>query len=421
MDNPQRTTLPNGLVTVTENMPEMRSVSLGLWIRVGSRHETSQMNGISHFIEHMVFKGTERRSAEAIARSVDSIGGHLDAFTAKEFICFSTKVLDEHFPVAFDVLADLVQNPTFQEEDISRERKVVQEEIKMIEDTPDDLVYEIFTQKYWRNHSLGRPILGTQQTVKRFTQPALFDYFGSHYAPNRLLVAAAGHLEHARVVDLVTSYFSDRKPSKLVLNGKRPVPFPKITQRNKKDLEQVHICLGAPAYAATDKRRYACYILNTILGGGMSSRLFQNVRERHGLAYAIFSALNGYSDTGYLSIYAGTAPQNVRQVIRLVVQEFAELKKNPITAEEMKRVKEHLKGSLMLSLESTSSRMSNLARQEMFFGRFSTLDEVIRRIDRVTADEVQEVSREFFQPEKLALTVLGPMNGTRLKRSILSC
>ena len=421
MDNRQRTTLDNGLVIVTENMPAVRSVSLGIWVRVGSRHEESELNGISHFIEHMVFKGTHKRSAEAIARSVDSIGGYLDAFTAKELVCFSTKVLDEHLPVAFDVIADLVQDPLFAEEDIRRERQVVQEEIKMVEDTPDDLVHEIFTQEYWRNHSLGLPILGTRKSVKRFTQPELFDYFGTHYVPNQLLLTAAGHLEHARVVDLASRYFSARKPSRTKPNLTRPVAHARITHRNKSNLEQVHVCLGTPAYPAADDRRYACYILNTILGGGMSSRLFQNIREKQGLVYAIFSSLNSYSDTGNLSIYAGTAPQNARKVVQLVTRELAGLKEQPVTAEELQRAKDHLKGSLMLSLESTGSRMSNLARQEMFFQRFSSLDEVLERINRTQAEEVLEVARQFFQPKKIALTVLGPLNGTRLQRNHLEC
>ena len=421
MKRPQRTTLDNGLVIVTENMPEVRSVSLGIWVRVGSRHEKEKFNGISHFIEHMVFKGTHKRTQEEIARSVDSIGGHLDAFTAKEFICFSTKVLDEHLPLAFDVLADMVQDPLFGKGDIQRERQVIQEEIKMVEDTPDDLVHEIFIKNFWPNHSLGRPILGTRRSVGSFAQTTLFNHFRKYYAPNRLVISAAGHLKHERVVDLVARYFSKKKAAAVPANGSKPVPHPGITYRNKRGLEQVQICLGTPAYPVVHDKRYVCYILSTILGGGMSSRLFQNIREKQGLVYAVFSFLNSYSDSGNLAIYAGTAPANARKVIQLITRELADLKENPVSEEEIRRAKDHLKGSLMLGLESTGSRMSNLARQEMYFGRFASLDEILRHIERVTREDVQQVSRELFQVEKIALTVLGPSNGHRMTRRSLEC
>ena len=421
MKKPQRTTLDNGLVIVTENMPEVRSVSLGIWVRVGSRHEKAEFNGISHFIEHMVFKGTHKRTQEEIARSVDSIGGHLDAFTAKEFICFSTKVLDEHLPLAFDVLADMVGDPIFGKGDIQRERRVVQEEIKMVEDTPDDLVHEIFTKSYWRNHSLGRPILGTRRSVGGFSQATLFKHFRRNYAPNGLLVTAAGHLEHDRVVDLVARTFSKQKAAAVPTNGSKPVPHPDITYRIKRELEQVHICLGTPAYPVVHDKRYVCYILSTILGGGMSSRLFQNIREKQGLVYAVFSFLNSYRDSGNLAIYAGTAPANARKVVQLITRELGDLKEKSVSEEEIRRAKDHLKGSLMLGLESTGSRMSNLARQEMYFSRFTFLDEILRHIERVTVEDVQQVSREIFQAEKIALTVLGPSNGGRMTRRSLEC
>lgn len=421
MEKPQRTTLDNGLVVVSENMPEMRSVSLGVWVRVGSRHEKEEFNGISHFIEHMVFKGTHKRTQEEIARSVDSIGGHLDAFTAKEFVCFSTKVLDEHLPLAFDVLADMVQNPIFGEDDIQRECQVIQEEIKMVEDVPDDLVHEIFIKDFWPNHSLGRPILGTSRSVGSFSQATLFDHFHTCYAPNRLVISAAGHLEHERVVDLVASYFSKRKAKEIPASGAKPVPHFDITYRNKNELEQVHICLGTPAYPIVHDKRYVCYILSTILGGGMSSRLFQNIREKQGLAYAVFSFLNSYSDSGNLAIYAGTSPVNARKVIQSITRELADLKKNPVSEEEIRRAKDHLKGSLMLGLESTGSRMSNLARQEMYFGRFTSLDEILQFIERVTQEDVQQVSAQFFQAEKIALTVLGPPSSDQMTRCSLKC
>ncbi len=421
MERPQRTTLDNGLVVVSENMPEMRSVSLGVWVRVGSRHEKEEFNGISHFIEHMVFKGTHKHTQEEIARSVDSIGGHLDAFTSKEFVCFSTKVLDEHLPLAFDVLADMVQDPIFSEDDIQRECRVIQEEIKMVEDVPDDLVHEIFIKNFWPNHSLGRPILGTSRSVASFSQAVLFDHFHTCYAPNHLVISAAGHLEHGRVVDLVAGYFSKQKAREIPSSGSKPVPHFGITYRNKNELEQVHICLGTPAYPIVHDKRYVCYILSTILGGGMSSRLFQNIREKQGLAYAVFSFLNSYSDSGNLTIYAGTSSVNARKVIQSITRELADLKKNPVSEEEIRRAKDHLKGSLMLGLESTGSRMSNLARQEMYFGRFTSLDEILQFIERVTREDVQQVSAQLFQTDKISLTVLGPSSSDQITRGSLEC
>jgi len=414
-------TLGNGLTLLTEVMPEVRSVSIGIMLRTGSRHERAPENGITHFLEHLVFKGTKNRTAEVIAREADSIGGHLDAFTTKEFTAFSIKVLDEHLPKAIDILADLVKNPLFKPEHIAKESRVVQEEIKMVEDTPDDLVHEIFTQTYWRGHALGRPILGTRRTVRSFNRAQLQTYFRRHYTPRNTLIAAAGHAEHARLVDLIVKQFGDLPAGSPTPNCAPPVPHPHITQRHKKELEQVHICLGSPCYPQTHEKRYSAYILNTILGGGMSSRLFQNIREKRGLVYAVFSGLNCYHDTGYLSVYAGTGSDNARQVIDLVLKEFRDLKASGISQQELQHAKDYLKGSLLLSLESSGSRMSNLARQEMYFGRYFSLDEIARSVDAVTAEQVQETAREFFAPARLALTVLGPPNGLKLTRSDLEC
>jgi predicted Zn-dependent peptidase len=413
--------LPNGLAVLTESMPAVRSVAIGIWLRTGSRQEQLNENGVSHFIEHMVFKGTENRSAEQIARAADSIGGHLDAFTAKETTNFSIKVLDEHLPRAFAILADLVKNPLFDPKHIVNESRVVQEEIKMVEDTPDDLVHEIFTQTYWRGHALGRPILGTRHSVGSFDRKRLVGYFRQHYLPNNMLVAAAGHVQHARVVDLVAKEFGDQPAGSALANGPVPVPHPHIQVRHKKDLEQVHLCLGAPSYPQPHKNRFSAYILNSVLGGGMSSRLFQNIREKRGLAYSVFSSLNSFHDAGCLSVYAGTAADKARQVIKLVLAEFCELKSNPISEEELQRAKDYLKGSLLLSLESSSSRMGNVARQEMYFGRYISQDEIARRVDAVTAEQVLAVAREFFHPDRLAITVLGPLNGLKLSRADLAC
>jgi predicted Zn-dependent peptidase len=415
------TTLSSGVRVITETMPHVRSVSVGVWINSGSRYETPELNGISHFIEHMLFKGTTSRSAEAIARSVDSIGGNLDAFTAKELVCFNTKVLDEHLSQAFDVLADLVLHPSFAEEDIEKEKGVILEEIKMEADSPDYLVHEIFSSNFWKDHSLGKPILGTRETVRRFDSPTVRRYYESVYSPSNLIVTAAGNLTHDRMVTLVRQYFSDLPSGPALLPGDLPSTHARIALRNKKALEQVHLCLGVPSYPLPHQQRFACYILNTLLGGGMSSRLFQNIRERQGLAYAVFSELNPYRDTGCLSIYAGTSIESARKVVESILIEFRELKHHAVTAEELRRAKDHLKGSLMLSLESTSSRMSNLARQEMYFGRFFTLDELVDSIECVEASDVQRIAQTFFDPKQIALTVLGHLDSFRISREDLIC
>jgi predicted Zn-dependent peptidase len=415
------TTLPNGVRVITETMPHVRSVSVGVWVDSGSRQETPEQNGISHFIEHMLFKGTIHRSAEDIARSVDSIGGNLDAFTAKELVCFNTKVLDEHLSQAFDVLADLVLHPRFSEEDIEKEKGVILEEIKMEADSPDYLVHEIFSSNFWKDHSLGKPILGTRETVRRFDGPMVRTHYGAVYVPSNMVVTAAGNLTHDRLAALVRQYFSDLPAAPPLPPGVPPGTHARIALRSKRALEQVHLCLGVPSYPLPHPERFACYVLNTLLGGGMSSRLFQNIRERQGLAYAVFSELSPYRDTGCLSIYAGTSIESARKVVESILNEFTQLKQNAILPEELRRAKDYLKGSLMLSLESTSARMSNLARQEMYFQRFFTLDELVESIESVDAEAVQRVARAFFDPKQIALTILGNLNGFRIGRDDLAC
>ena len=414
-------TLGNGLRVITEAMPHVRSVSVGIWIGSGSRTESAEQNGISHFIEHMLFKGTTRRSAEDIARSVDSIGGNLDAFTAKELVCFNTKVLDEHLSLAFDVIADLVLHPMFREEDIEKEKGVILEEIKMEADSPDYLVHEIFSSNFWKDHPLGKPILGTRETVKRFDRKMVDSYYSTIYAPANMVITAAGNLTHDRLVALAGEHFEAAAPGERLASDAPPATHARIALRNKKALEQVHMCLGVPSYPLPHEERFACYVLNTLLGGGMSSRLFQNIRERQGLAYAVFSELNPYRDTGCLSIYAGTSIESARKVVESIMKEFRELKQDPIGEEELRRAKDHLKGSLMLSLESTASRMSNLARQEMYFGRFFTLDELIESVESVTAADVQRIAQTFFDPKQIALTVLGNLENFKIGREDLAC
>jgi predicted Zn-dependent peptidase len=419
--NIRREVLPNGLTLITEEMEHIRSASIGIWIKTGSRDEDPQWNGISHFIEHMVFKGTKNRTAEEIARQVDSIGGNMDAFTAKECICFNVKVLDEHLPIAMDVLSDLVLNPVFDASDIGRERGVILEEIKMDEDNPDYLVHEIFTQNFWKDHPLGKPILGTKDTVRKFERHPVLDFYQHRFTPGNLIICAAGHLKHEQFVELVSRYFEQMKPLKNGFHSPQPRIVPRIIMRNKKALEQVQICVGVPSHPIAHEDRHASYVLNTLLGGGMSSRLFQNIRERQGLAYAIYSDLSPYRDTGCLSVYAGTARESAEKVVRCIVSEFRQLKAEPVPAEELRRSKDQLKGSLMLSLESSTARMSNLARQEMYFDRFFSLDELIERIENVTTAELTALSNEFFRTESIAVTVLGNLNGLKLTRDHLAC
>ena len=413
-----RDVLDNGLRFLTESMTEVRSISIGVWLTRGSRHESAERGGIAHFVEHMLFKGTTTRSAEDIAQAIDSIGGQLDAFTAKEYASYYIKVLDEHLPLAIDILADIVLNPAFDADDIEREKKVVLEEIKMVEDTPDDLVHELFTQNLWENHPLGRPILGRPDTVESFRTDLLRAYFcGAYTAPN-LIVSAAGNLEHGRVRELVEQKFGSVPIAGEPVGERAPTVVPNILIRNK-DLEQSHLCLGTGGYPQNHDDRYSSYVLNTLLGGSMSSRLFQNVREKRGLAYAVFSGLSAYRDAGTFTIYAGCSNDAVGQVVDLVIEELRGVKHSAIPQPELQRAKDHLKGSLMLSLENTASRMSHLARQEIYFDRQFGLDETLQGIERVTAEDVLRVATDLFRNGSLAATVLGKVNGLEIPRERL--
>ncbi len=404
--------LENGLTLIAESMPHVRSVAIGVWLKRGSRHETPDQTGISHFIEHMVFKGTKNRTAEAIASEVDSIGGYMDAFTAKEYASFHLKVLDEHLPRAMDILGDVVMNPLFDPREMAKEKKVIFEEINMVEDTPDDLVMELFTEAFWPNHPLGRPILGTKRSVGGFHREDLATFFRQVYHPGNMLIAAAGNLDHGGTAALVRRHFGGLALRRTPPNGHAPKPAARVVTRAKKELEQVHLCLGAPAYPQTHPDRYAGYILNTVLGGSMSSRLFQNIREKRGLVYSISSGVTSYSDAGSLTVYAGTGLDSVEEVVRLTREEFRRLKGERLPEAELRRAKDHLKGSLMLSLENTGSRMSHLARQEIYFGRHFDLDELTSGIEAVGGDDVQRVANEIFAG-RLTVSVLGNLKGYR--------
>jgi len=402
-------------------MEHLRSVAMGVWVKSGSRYEAAETNGISHFVEHMLFKGTRSRTAQHIAREMDAIGGNLDAYTGKETICFSVKALSNHVPIALDVLADLVLNPTFADGDIERERGVILEEIKIDEDNPDVLVHEIFTQNFWKDQPLGKPILGTTQTVSGLSQGTLFDYHGGRFRGGNMVFSAAGRLDHDEFVAAVAEKFDGLAGGAVALDLQRPTVSAPIVLRSKRSLEQVQICLGVPSPPITDENRYATLILNTVLGGGMSSRLFQTIREERGMAYSIYSDLSPYSDTGSMCVYAGTSADKALEMIALVMAEFSSLKETLLAPEELHRAKEQVKGNILLGLESSSARMSNLARQEMYFNHFFSVDEVLERLDAVTAEEVQGMAQSLFVSERIAVTLLGRLDGVKVKRGHLVC
>ncbi len=419
--NLRRTVLPSGLIVLTERMEHLRSVAMGVWIKSGSRCESAEINGISHFVEHMVFKGTRSRSSLGIAREMDSIGGNLDAFTGKETICFNVKSLADHVPVALDVLADLVLNPVFASPEIERERGVILEEIKIDEDNPDVLVHELFTQNFWKDHPLGKPILGTTKTVGRLDQQKLIDYHTGSFRGGNMVFSAAGNLEHDQFVEAVTQKFTGLPPGEAVHEMQAPLASARILLQNKKSLEQVQLCLGVPAPPITDDNRYATLILNTVLGGGMSSRLFQTIREERGMAYAIYSDLSPYSDTGSLCVYAGTSANKALECIDLILAEFRNLKEVLLSDEELTRAKDQLKGNILMGLESSNSRMANLARQEMYFHQFFTAEEVILRVEAVTAEQIQAMAQRLFVSDRIAVTLLGRLTGIKLNRDRLAC
>ena len=417
------TTLPNGLLVLTESMPHMRSVSLGCWIRSGSRDETQELNGISHFVEHMVFKGTTTRSQKQLSREVDAIGGNLDAFTGKETICFNIKVLDSNLDTALELLSDLVLNPVFDADDVLKERSVILEEIKMDEDNPDYLVHEIYTRNLWPTDSLGRPILGTVETVATFTPKIVRSFHRERFSPRNMVFSAAGHLSHEELLAKIESRFGNLEDIAAddLLQRHAPPMTPHITLHNKKSLEQVQLVLGVPAPPVNSPDRYALYLLNTILGGGMSSRLFQSVREDAGLAYSIYSEMNPFRDTGTFAVYAGTSIEKTPEMLQRILAEFAKLKAEPMPEDELHGAQTQLKGNIILGLESSSARMSNLARQQMNFGRFATVEEVTAAIEAVTVADIQRLANELFSQEKMSLTLLGNLGKLKITRHDLAC
>jgi predicted Zn-dependent peptidase len=416
----QKTILPNGIRLVSERIPHVRSVAVGVWVDTGSRHEPTPKSGVSHFIEHLVFKGTETRTAEEVARAVDSVGGQMDAFTTKEHTCFYVTVLDRHLPLAVELLSDILLRPLFAADDIERERSVVLQEFRMVEDTPDDLIHDLFAERVWAGHPLGRPILGDKKIILGLARDTIFDHFVGEYCPGRITIAAAGRLEHVQLVDLFGKYFVDFRRSGAGRDGTQPPSLTPRVELIDKPLEQIHFVLGGPGLRQDDPERYTLYLLNTIVGGSMSSRLFQEVRERQGLVYSIYSGNAAFRDCGLFYIYAGTEPAHFPRVLTLVMQELRKVKRDGVTADELARAKEHLKGSLMLSLESTSSRMSRLAKQELYFGQSFSLDEILAAVDRVTADQMQALVGVLLGRTPLSLVALGPAGGQPMSPDALA-
>ncbi len=414
----RKTVLPGGIRVVTESLAHVRSVAVGIWVETGSRVEPVERGGISHLIEHLVFKGTENRSAEDIARAIDSVGGQLDAFTAKEHTCFYVSVLGEHLELATDLLADVLLRSRFAAEDIEREKAVVFQEMKMVEDTPDDLVHDLFAARVWSGHPLGRPILGRREVVEGFDRATIVSHFQEEYTPGRVVVAVAGHVEHEQVVDCFArrfEAFSRETPPSHPMEA--PTLQPGIDMHSR-PLEQVQVVMGFPGVSETAPQRYALYLLNDIVGGSMSSRLFQEVRERQGLVYSVHSGTQQYRDTGVLYFYAGTDPANFGKVLKAFVREVGALKKDGVTAEELRRAKDHLKGNLLLSLESSSSRMNRLARQELRFGAFHSIDDMLGEIDGVRPEAVEALIHRVLDEEQMALVTLGPVDKRNLPRDI---
>lgn len=411
----QKSTLPNGIRVVTEAIPYVKSVTVGVWVGTGSRNEEDHNHGISHFIEHLMFKGTESRSAKDIAETVDAVGGQLNAFTAKEYTCYYIKVLDNHLDLALDVLSDMLIASRYAPEDITREREVVLEEVNMYEDSPDELVHDFYLDNVWPHHPLGRNILGTTDAIARFDRDLVREYYANFYTPDNMVIAAAGNLTHAAVEALAGRFFGRLQGRKRRMTAQPPRLTP-VRRVHARDTEQVHFCLGTASVPQDSSDIYVAHVLNNILGGGISSRLFQTIREERGLAYSIYSYQSNYSDCGLFTVYAGTRPANVDQVIELVLENIDQLKKGDISAAELTKTKEQLKGNLLLGLESSSSRMSRLGKMEITMGKYTTLDEIVAKIENVTLDDLQRMMDSIFVTDSLSFTALGPLKDNALPK-----
>jgi len=414
----QKTILKDGIRVITEKIPYLNSVSIGVWVITGSRDEQPGENGISHFIEHLLFKGTERRTAYEIAKEIDSVGGSLNAFTGREYTCFYAKVIDKNLPLAIDLLSDIFLHPLVDPKDVEKERMVILQEIKMVEDTPDDYVHDLFNRVCWGKHPLGFPILGTSELVQSFTREQIYRYFKENYQPNRIVICAAGSLDHQDVVDRIGETFGALPKAGGSRERLRPEPIA-TTNILKRELEQIHFCLGTRGLQYNHSLRFASYILNTILGGGMSSRLFQEIRENRGLAYSVYSYLPTYTDAGLVVVYAGTGEESFHEVVNLTLKEFKSLKREPFRNGELETTKNQLKGNLLLGLESSDNMMTRLAKNEIYFESYLPVVQVLKGIDEVKEEEVSHLAGELFDERFFCLTVLGSLDGKDLDRGLL--
>jgi predicted Zn-dependent peptidase len=408
-----KTILNNGIRVISEEINHVRSVSIGIWVQSGSRYENHSTNGTAHFIEHMLFKGTDRRSAFDIASEIDSVGGIMNAFTGKELTSFYIKIPDYHLPLSIDLLADIFQNSRFQTDEIEKEKAVVLQEISMVEDSPDDYVHDFFDAVFWNDHSLALPVLGTKDQIINLSRDSLVSFFNDRYRGDNLVLAAAGHLKHDILVDLVSEAFQSMGQKVVEVETHKPDVSSSVSVY-KKDLEQVHMVIGTIAPSATSPRRYPGFLLNAVLGGSMSSRLFQEIREKRGLAYAIHSYLAPYMDTGMLGIYAGIGAENVRVVVDLIDDALKRLRDELLTEKEVRDARELIKGNFLLSMESTDNRMMRLARNELCFGKYIPPEDVIRHIDAVESEDVRELACEIFDPRVISRVAVGKISEKEL-------
>ena len=402
-----RVHLDNGIPIVMEPFKTVRSVAVGIWVKVGSRHETTEQNGISHFLEHMFFKGTKHRSAKDIAVEIDSIGGDLNAFTSRENTAFYVKVLDEYLEKGVDLLVDIFVNSTFPDEELEKEKKIIKEEIKMVEDTPDDYIHDLFYESVWGSEGLGQPILGRRETIASFRRDDVLSHIKRYYGTKDIVIACAGNFSQDALLDLLESRLSSLRRGSEPKTGTPPA-FRRNIEIRSKDISEAHLCIGVPGVSQTSNERYAFFLLNTILGAGVSSRLFQEIREKRGLAYSVYSFTSSYADCGLWGVYAGVSRKKVRETAELIIKEMLDLR-NSITEHELERSKKHLKGNLILGLESTSSRMNNIARQQIYFGKYLSPDEVIKAVDRVPLAEVKDLCERLVEKERFTLTAYGPL------------
>jgi predicted Zn-dependent peptidase len=415
----QKSVLPNGVRVLTEAMPQVVSSSIGIWVENGSRYEEPAENGTSHFIEHLLFKGTKRRTAAEIAEAFDNVGGVLNAFTGKEYTCYYAKVLGKDLQMATDVLADIFLESVFDPAEIDRERQVVLQEISQAEDTPDDFIHDLFTENFWKGHPLALPIFGSVETVNRINRELLMSFMGARYRSSRVFIAAAGQVEHERLTAQCADLFAPVEGNGKVELILPPVDHP-LVLIHEKDLEQAHICIGGPGICQTHPLRYAGYVLNTALGGGMSSRLFQEVREKRGRVYSIYSFISSFIDAGYFGVYAGTNPEWVDEVLEVTVAELRKMERDGLTPVELARAKSQLQGNMLLGMESTDSRMNRLARNEINFRRDVSMEELSQGIEAVTNDNIVELASSWFQPAKLAMVLLGDLKGRKITADVFA-